>query len=37
MADIREQDSGLLRDYCDVQVTLTQPPLRPVPRAAVSA
>lgn len=37
LAEIREQDSGLLRDYCDLHVTLTPPPLRPVPRAAASA
>ena len=35
LAEIREQSAELLRDYCDLQVTLT--PLRPVPRVAASA
>lgn len=37
LAEIREQSSDLLRDYCDVHITLTPPPLRPVPRTAASA
>jgi hypothetical protein len=38
LAEIREQCPDLLREYCDLQVTLTPPPpLRPVPRAAASA
>jgi hypothetical protein len=37
LAEIREQNPELLRDYCDLQVTLTPPPLRPVPRVAASA
>lgn len=36
LAEIREQSPELLRDYCDLQVTLT-PPLRPVPRVVASA
>jgi hypothetical protein len=36
LAEIREQSPELLRDYCDLQVTLT-PTLRPVPRVAASA
>jgi hypothetical protein len=36
VAEIREQSPDLLRDYCDLQVTLT-PPLRPVPRVVASA
>ncbi|HSL50662.1 MAG TPA: hypothetical protein VK878_16445 [Candidatus Deferrimicrobiaceae bacterium] len=37
LAEIREQSPELLRDYCDLQVTLTPPSLRPVPRVAASA
>jgi hypothetical protein len=38
LAEIREQSPDLLRDYCDLHVTLTAPPpLRPVPRVVVSA
>jgi hypothetical protein len=37
LAEIREQSPELLQDYCDLQVTLTPPPLRPVPRVAASA
>jgi len=37
LAEIREQDAGLLRDYCDLHVTLMPPPLRLVPRAAASS
>jgi len=38
LAEIREQSPDLLRDYCDLHVTLTAPPpLRPVPRVAASA
>jgi hypothetical protein len=36
VAEIREQSPDLLRDYCDLQVTLT-PPLRPFPRVVASA
>jgi hypothetical protein len=34
---MREQSPELLRDYCDLHVTLTTPPLRPVPRTVASA
>jgi hypothetical protein len=37
LAEIREQSPELLRDYYDMQVTLTPPPLRPVPRVVASA
>lgn len=38
LAEIREQSPELLRDYCDLHITLTPPsPLRPVPRVAASA
>ncbi|HEY7038682.1 MAG TPA: hypothetical protein VID28_07520 [Methylomirabilota bacterium] len=37
LAEIREQDQDLMRDYCDLQVTLASSPLRTVPRAAASA
>ena len=38
LAEIREQSPDLLRDYCDLHVTLTPPPpLRPVRRVAASA
>jgi hypothetical protein len=37
LAEMREQSPGLLRDYCDLHVTLTTPPLRPVPRTVASA
>jgi hypothetical protein len=37
LAEIREQSPELLRDYYDMQVTLTTPPLRPVPRVVASA
>jgi hypothetical protein len=36
LAEIREQSPELLRDYCDLHVTLT-PPLRQVPRVVASA
>jgi len=36
VAEIREQHPEMLRDYCDLQVTLI-PPLRPVPRVVASA
>ena len=38
LAEIREQSPELLRDYCDLHVTLTPTqPLRPVPRVVASA
>jgi len=38
LAEIREECPDLLREYCDLHLTLTPPPpLRPVPRAAASA
>ena len=37
LAEMREQSPELLRDYCDLHVTLTTPPLRPVPRTVASA
>jgi len=37
LAEIREQDPGLMRDYCDLQITLAPAPLRTVSRAAASA
>jgi hypothetical protein len=37
LAEIRDQDPGLMQDYCDLQVTLSPAPLRTVPRAAASA
>ena len=37
LAEIREQSPELLQDYCKIHVTLTSPPLRPVPRVAASA
>jgi hypothetical protein len=38
LAEIREECPDLLREYCDLHVTLTPPPpLRPVARAAASA
>ena len=37
LAEIREQDEELMRDYCDVQVTLAASPLRTIARAAASA
>ncbi|HEY7037199.1 MAG TPA: hypothetical protein VID28_00040 [Methylomirabilota bacterium] len=37
LAEIREQDASLMRDYCDLQITLSPAPLRTVPRAAASA
>jgi hypothetical protein len=36
LAEIREQSPELLRDYCDLHISLT-PTLRPVPRVAASA
>ena len=33
LAEIREQDEELMRDYCDLQVTLAPSPLRTVTRA----
>ena len=37
MAEIREQSPDLLLDWCDVHLTVTPPPLRPVPRKVISA
>lgn len=37
LAEIREQSPGLLQDYCDLQVTLTPPALRPVHRVAAAS
>ena len=37
LAEIREQDEELMRDYCDVLVTLAPSPLRTVARATASA
>ncbi|HEY7205215.1 MAG TPA: hypothetical protein VIG37_22770 [Methylomirabilota bacterium] len=37
LAEIREQDAGLMRDYCDLQITLSPAPLRTVPKAAATA
>ena len=37
LAEIHEQDPALMRDYCDLQITLSPAPLRTVPRAAASA
>ena len=33
LAEIREHDEELMRDYCDLQVTLAPSPLRTVTRA----
>lgn len=37
LADIREQSPELLRDYCDIQLTLAAAPLRSIGRLAASA
>ena len=37
LAEIREQSPGLLRDYCDIQLTLAAAPLRAIGRLAASA
>jgi hypothetical protein len=37
LAEIREQGPDLLRDYCDIQVTLAPVPVRSVDRIAASA
>ena len=37
MAEIREQSPDLLLDWCDVHLTVTPAPLRPVPRSVISA
>lgn len=37
LAEIREQCPELLRDYCDIQLTLAPVPVRPVGRIAASA
>ena len=37
LADIREQSPELLRDYCDIQLTLAAAPLRSIGRLVTSA
>ena len=37
LAEIREQSPTLLRDYCDLQLSLGAPPLRSAGRLATSA
>ena len=37
LAEIREQSPDLLLDWCDVHLTRTDGPVRPVPRASASA
>ena len=37
LAEIQEQCPELLRDYCDIQLTLAPVPVRPVSRIAASA
>jgi len=37
LAEIREQSPELLRDYCDLQLTLAAAPLRSIGRLAASA
>ena len=37
LAEIREQSPELLRDYCDIQLTLAAAPLRSIGRLAASA
>jgi hypothetical protein len=37
LAEIREQSPELLRDWCDIHLTITAGPVRPVPRVAASA
>ena len=37
LAEIREQSPELLRDYCDIQLTLAATPLRSIGRLAASA
>ena len=37
LAEIREQSPELLRDYCDIQLTLAAAPLRAIGRLAASA
>ena len=37
LAEIREQSPDLLLDWCDVHLTRTAGPVRPVPRASASA
>lgn len=37
LAEIREQSPELLRDYCDIQITLAAAPLRSIGRLAASA
>jgi len=37
LAEIREQSPDLLRDFCDLQLTITLAPLRSIGRVAASA
>lgn len=37
LAEIREQSPGLLLDWCELQLTRTSGPVRPVPRVSASA
>jgi len=37
LAEIREQCPDLLRDYCDIQLTLAPAPVRSIDRIAASA
>jgi hypothetical protein len=37
LAEIREQSPELLLDWCDIHLTRTAGPVRPVPRASASA
>ena len=37
LAEIREQSPDLLLDWCDIHLTRTAGPVRPVPRASASA
>ena len=37
LAEIREQSPDLLLDWCELQLTRTSGPVRPVPRVSASA
>ena len=37
LAEIREQSPDLLLDWCDIHLTRTVAPVRPVPKASASA